>query len=122
MVSQYSWYETSTQLQPNIHNVQHKYVAERKAPERVKCKHCEDWDYYKLYINTKTSSLYLKSNKYRLNYNEQRVNAAYSENRMKYITTPCSENRIFCDVQVGDRRAATVLEKINLYVHKEMKV
>jgi hypothetical protein len=41
---------------------------------------------------------------------------------MKYITTPCSENRIFCDVQAGDRRAATAFEEIILYVDKEMKV
>jgi uncharacterized membrane protein len=42
---------------------------------------------------------------------------------MKYITTPCSENRIFWYGQAGDRTAATVLEnKINLCVDKEMKV
>jgi len=42
---------------------------------------------------------------------------------MKYITTPCSENRIFCDVQAGDRTAATVFEnKINSCVDREMKV
>jgi hypothetical protein len=29
---------------------------------------------------------------------------------MKYITTPCSENRIFCDVQASDRTAAMVFE------------
>jgi hypothetical protein len=37
-------------------------------------------------------------------------NAAYSENSMKYITTSCSENIIFCDVQAGDRTAAMVFE------------
>jgi hypothetical protein len=42
---------------------------------------------------------------------------------VKYITAPCSENRIFCDVQAGDRTAATVFaNKINLCVAKEMKV
>ena len=89
----------------------------------MKYKHCEDRDYSKLYITTQTSRLYFTGNKYRLNYCEQRINAAYSENSMKYISTSCSENRIFCDVQAGDRTAATVFaNKINLCVAKEMKV
>jgi hypothetical protein len=67
--------------------------------------------------------LYLTGNKYRLNYTEQKLNAAYSENSIKYITSPCSENRNFCDIQAGDRTAATVFEnKINPCVDREMEV
>ena len=98
-------------------------MADGKAPERMKYKHYEDRDYPKLYINTQTSSLYFTGNKYRLNYKEQRVNAAYSESRTKYITTLCSENIIFCDVEAGVRIVATVFgNKINLRVDKGIKV